>query len=212
MSPAPDTPLAQSFMLFAHSPKEITLALLVTGLVVFLGMHLLPAASGIRGGLIARLGEKRYKTVFSLVSAVGLVLIVAGYAHSGDRTRVFAPLTAARHAAPFAMILSFILFAAANMRGNLRRRLGHPMLIGLLIWSAVHFLANGDRTGTVLFGAFFAYAAIDLVSAVRRHAVKVFEPVARHDVIAIVGGTAVALAVMTFHRLLFGVPVVPWAL
>jgi uncharacterized membrane protein len=199
-------------MLFPRSTPEIDLALLVTGLVVFLGIHLLPAAPGVRAGLVARLGEQRYKTVYSLVSAAGLVLIVAGYAHSGDRTRVFAPLTAARHLAPFAMILSFILFAAANMRGRLRRKLGHPMLIGLLIWSAVHLLANGDRTGTVLFGAFFAYAVIDLVSAVRRHAVKVFEPVARHDTIAIVGGTAVALAVMTFHRLLFGVPVVPWGI
>jgi len=136
--------------------------------------------------------------------AAGHVCAVMGY-------REYEPL-AARHLAPFAMILSFILFAAANMRGRLRRALGHPMLIGLLIWSAVHLLANGDRAGTVLFGAFFAYAAIDLVSAVRRHAVKAFEPVARHDTIAIVGGTAVALAVMTFHRLLFGVPVVPWGI
>jgi uncharacterized membrane protein len=186
------------------------LALLVTGLVLFLGIHLLPVASGARASLLAQLGEKRYKTVFALVSAVGLVLIVAGYAHSDDRTRVFAPLTAARHGAPFAMIVSFILFAAANMRGHLRRTLGHPMLIGLLIWSSVHLLANGDRTGTVLFGAFLGYAVVDLVSAVRRRAVKVFEPVVKHDVIAIAGGTAVALAVMTFHRLLFGVPVVPW--
>ena len=41
--------------------------------------------------------------------------------------------------------VEFILFAAANMRGHLRRLLQHPMLIGLLIWSSVHLLANGDR-------------------------------------------------------------------
>jgi hypothetical protein len=34
--------------------------------------------------------------------------------------------------------------------------------------------------------------------------------VSRHDLIAVAGGTAVALAVMTFHRILFGVPVVPF--
>ena len=82
------------------------------------------------------------------------------------------------------------------------------MLLGLLLWASVHLLANGDRAGTVLFGAFLVYAVVDLVSAIGRGAVKSFVPMPKHDVIAIVGGTAVALAVMTFHRLLFGVPVV----
>lgn len=188
------------------------MALLITGLAVFLGLHLLPALPGARLAAVARLGEQRYKAVFSLVSAVGLALIVAGYAFSGDRGRVFEPFPAARAIAPYAMALSFVLFAAANMRGHLRRFLQHPMLIGLLIWSSVHLLANGDRTGTVLFGAFLAYAAVDLVSAVQRHAVKPFEPVIRHDVIAVGAGIGVALAVMAFHRLFFGVAVVPFGM
>ena len=61
--------------------------------------------------------------------------------------------------APFAMTLAFILFAAANMRGHLRHALKHPMLLGLLIFSGVHLLANGDLRGTVLFGALLAYAS-----------------------------------------------------
>jgi uncharacterized membrane protein len=188
------------------------MALLITGLVVFLGVHLLPALPSARAALVERLGDSRYRAVYSLVSALGLALIVAGYVYSGDRVRVFAPLPAARAIAPYAMTLSFILFAAANMRGHLRRIVRHPMLIGLLVWSAVHLCANGDRTGTVLFGAFLAYAVVDLASAIGRGAVKSFEPMIKHDVIAVVGGTAVALVVMTFHRMLFGVPVVPFGL
>ena len=186
------------------------MSLLVAGLVLFLGIHLVPALPPARGALAARWGENRYKGIFSLVSALGLVLIVAGYALSDDRTRVFAPVPAARAFAPYAMVVSIILFAAANMRGHLRRSLRHPMLIGLLIWSTVHLFANGDRTGTLLFGAFAVYAIVDLASAIARGAVKSFEPQLKHDVIAVVGGTAVALAVMTFHRLLFGVAVVPF--
>jgi uncharacterized membrane protein len=186
--------------------------LLITGLFVFLGIHLLPALPRARLAVLARLGENRYKAAYSLASALGLALIVAGYAFSDDRARVFAPLAAARAIAPYAMILSFILFAAANMRGHLRRIVVHPMLIGLLVWSIVHLLANGDRTGTVLFGAFAAYAIVDLASAIGRSAVKPFEPMFKHDVIAVVGGTLVALAVMAFHRMLFGVPVVPFGL
>ena len=184
--------------------------LLIAGLALFLGIHVLPMIPSLRAALSARWGEPRYKGVFSLISAVGLVLIVAGYAVADDRTRLFAPFPAARTLAPFAMVASFILFAAANMRGHLRRILRHPMLLGLLIWASVHLLANGDRAGTVLFGAFLAYAIVDLVSATRRGAVKAFVPVPKHDLIAVVGGAAVALAVITFHRILFGVPVVPF--
>ncbi len=108
------------------------------------------------------------------------------------------------------MVVSFILLAAANMRGYLRRRLQHPMLLGLILWSTVHLLASGDRAGTLLFGAFLAYALVDLASSIRRHAVKPFEPEARFDLMAVVGGTVLALAVMTFHRTLFGVAVVPF--
>ena len=186
--------------------------LLIAGLALFLGMHALPMVPSLRAALVARWGEQRYRGVFALASAAGLVLIVVGYILADDRTPVFAPVPLARACAPFAMVASFILFAAANMRGHLRRIVRHPMLVGLLLWSGVHLLANGDRTGTVLFGAFLAYAAVDLVSAIGRGAVKLFVPVPKHDVIAIVGGTAVALAVMTFHRLLFGVPVVPFGL
>jgi uncharacterized membrane protein len=184
--------------------------LLLAGLTLFLGIHALPMIPALRAALVARWGEPRYKSVFSLISAAGLVLIVAGYAAAEDGTRLFAPFPAARTIAPFAMVASFILFAAANMRGHLRRIVRHPMLLGLLLWAAVHLLANGDRAGTVLFGAFLAYAIVDLVSVIQRGAAKLFVPVPKHDVIAVVGGSAVALAVMTFHRILFGVPVVPF--
>ncbi len=184
--------------------------LLIAGLALFLGTHVLPMIPSLRAALVARWGEPRYKGMFSLISAVGLLLIVAGYAVADDRTRLFVPFPAARALAPFAMVASFILFAAANMRGHLRRIVRHPMLLGLLLWASVHLLANGDRAGTVLFGAFLAYAIVDLASALQRGAVKVFVPLPKHDLIAVAGGAAVALAVMTFHRILFGVPVVPF--
>jgi uncharacterized membrane protein len=178
---------------------------LIVGLVAFLGIHLLPVFPGARLALVDRLGAQRYKMMFSLVSAVGLVLIVVGYARSGPRELLFAPIPAAITLAPWAMTVAFILFAAANMRGHLRATLQHPMLLGTLIWSAVHLAANGDLAGTVLFGAFLGYAVADLGSALARGAVKPFVPEAKFDLMAIVGGTGIALAVMALHRVLFGV-------
>ncbi len=186
------------------------MAPLVAGLVLFLGVHLLPTHTRLRAALFGRWGERRYKGAFTLVSVAGLVLIVVGYRMAGPGERLFAPFPAAITVAPYAMALSFVLFAAANMRGHLRKIVQHPMLLGLLVWALVHLCANGDTRGTVLFGAFLAYAVVDLASAVHRHAVKSFTPTARHDAIAIVAGVALALVVMMFHRALFGVGVVPF--
>jgi uncharacterized membrane protein len=186
------------------------MALLAAGLALFLGVHLVPAVPPLRAALLRRLGDRRYRAVFALASVVGLVVALAGFGHAGPagRERVFAPMPLAIAVAPYAMVVSFVLFAAANMRGRLRATLQHPMLLGVVIWSLVHLLANGDRRGTVLFGAFLAYALVDLASAVSRRAVKSFAPEPRHDVIAVVGGAVLALAVMAVHRLLFGVRVV----
>ena len=84
------------------------------------------------------------------------------------------------------------------------------MLIAIAIWAAVHLLANGDTKGTVLFASILAYALVDFVSAVQRHATKLFAPSARHDAMAVAAGIVAALAVMAFHRVLFGAAVVPW--
>jgi uncharacterized membrane protein len=186
------------------------MAILILGLVLFLGIHLVPAVPALRNPLFNALGEKKYKGIFSLVSALGLVLIVAGYARAPAEPRLFAPFIGAIHAAPLAMMVSFVLFASANMKTHIRRAVKHPMLLGLGIWSLTHMLANGTERATILFGAFLAYAVVDLISATQRHAVKSFEPVKKQDFIAVGSGIVLALLVMTFHRLIFGVKVVPW--
>ncbi len=182
--------------------------LLVAGLILFLGVHLLPALPQVRQAAVGRLGERRYKGAFTLLSFAGLALIIGGYAAAAPGPRLFAPSRAAIAIAPYAMTLSFILLAAANLRSHIRQFLKHPMLLGLGIWASVHLLANGDTRGTVLFAGFLAYAVVDLVSAVQRHATKPFTANARHDLIAVAAGTITALLVMMLHRFLFGVAVI----
>lgn len=190
------------------------MTLLLAGLILFLGVHLVPAVPPLRRFLAARFGEQRYKGLFSLAAATGLAVIVAGYAHASlaSREMLFAPFPAARSAAPVAMMVALVLFAAANMRGHIRRVAQHPMLLGLILWSLVHLLANGEVRATVLFGGFLAYALVDLASAISRHAVKKFQPLVKHDVLAVVGGMVAAYLVVVFHRVLFGVPVASFSL
>lgn len=186
------------------------MAILILGLLLFLGIHLVPALPGLRRGLHASLGEKRYKGLYSLASALGLALIVFGYGRAPADPRLFDPFPLAMRTAPPVMLLSFVLLAAANMRTHIRRTLRHPMLLGVLLWSLVHLLANGELCATLLFGAFLGWALIDLASASARGAVRSFQPSAAQDVAAVAGGLGLAALVMAFHRPLFGAAAVPW--
>lgn len=55
------------------------MAILIGGLILFIGVHLVPTQPALRSALVGRFGEGPYKGVFALVSAVGLVLFVFGY-------------------------------------------------------------------------------------------------------------------------------------
>ena len=180
------------------------MALMILGIVLFLGIHLVPMMPALRAGLVAALGEGPYRGVFALTAAAGLVLIVAGWPGAPDQVRVFPPFAAARSAAPLVVTLAFVLFAAANMRTHIRAKLRHPMLIGLLLWSGVHLLANGDLAGTVLFGTFAVYSIVAIISAESRGAVKPLLPTWKHDAIAVAAGLLVAYLVMRYHAQLFG--------
>ena len=54
------------------------LALLVLGLVLFLGPHVLVSRRGARAALVARIGEGPYKGLFAIVSILGLYFIGKG--------------------------------------------------------------------------------------------------------------------------------------
>ena len=178
--------------------------MMIAGLVLFLGLHLIPTVPALRARLIAKLGANVYRALFALGSALGLVLIVAGYWNRPPRAQLFEPYAAARAAAPLAVSLAFVLLASANMRTHIRKSLQHPMLLGLLLWSGVHLFANGDLTGTILFASFFAYSILALFSAIQRHAVKPFEPSWKFDAMAVTSGLIAAYLTILFHSALFG--------
>lgn len=188
------------------------MTVLFAGLVLFFGMHLVPAVPALRTRWIDASGEERYRRAFAGVSGLGLVLIVIGYIMAPRGAQLFASSPTAKAIAPLAMLLSFVLLASANMKTHIRARLRHPMLIGIILWSTVHLLANGDAKGTLLFGSFLAYSVADLASAIGRRAVKPFVPLHKYDIMAVVGGIVAGFAVMLLHRLIFGVPAVWWSL
>ena len=52
------------------------MALLIAGLVLFFGIHLVPTVPALRARLVDASGEERYRLIFALLAALGLALIV----------------------------------------------------------------------------------------------------------------------------------------
>ena len=53
--------------------------LLILGLAVFIGIHLVPTQANVRAGGVARFGEGGYKGLFTLAAFIGLALIIYGF-------------------------------------------------------------------------------------------------------------------------------------
>src|SRR5512139_79647 len=115
------------------------MGILILGLVLFLGIHTLTTLRPTRAAMIGRLGEGPYKGLYSLVSAVGLVLIVWGFSRyrSAGYIQVWNPPFAIFH--PIALFLLWFAFvalvAAYGPPSRIKSILRHPMLVAVKVWA-----------------------------------------------------------------------------
>ena len=147
------------------------MGILVLGLVLFLGVHSMRiVADGWRTQTLARVGEMPWKGLYSLVSAVGLALIVWGYGLARQQPVVlWVPPIGMRHAAALLTLIAFVLLAAAYVpRNAIKARLHHPMVIAVKVWAAAHLLANNTVADLLLFGSFLVWAALSFRAARQR--------------------------------------------
>jgi len=189
------------------------MALLIIGIVVFLGIHLLPAFPQARETLIGRLGKSGYKIFFGLASIAGFVLLVCGFAVA-PFVQVWSPPAWTRWVAIVLMLPAFIFLVAAYVPGGIKARVKHPFLVAIKTWALAHLIANGDLASIILFGSFLAYAVFDRISLKGRRPTELIESAgqdgARNDVIAVVvGGVFYVIFLIWLHPLLIGRAVVP---
>jgi len=144
--------------------------IMILGLALFLGTHAFSMARGPRAELVSRVGEGRYKLGYTLLSALGIVLIAVGYGHyrATGYIPVWNPPVFTRHLALLLVLLAFVVMASAYLPGRIRAFAKHPMLLAVKIWATAHLLANGDLGSIVLFAAFLAWAVVDRISVKRR--------------------------------------------
>ncbi|WP_137392448.1 NnrU family protein [Rhodoligotrophos defluvii] len=187
------------------------MSLLILGLVLFFGVHLVPFTPA-KAALRARLGEGPYKGGFALIAAVGLILIIWGFASTrgtlDEADMLYYPPAWARHATMALVLLGFICLGIYLHKGRLRLWLRHPMALAIIFWSVGHLISNGDKPGVIVFGAFLVYALLDIAVETARGTRPDFVPKPRHDIIAPLAGIIMYAAMLFLHPYLFGVPVI----
>jgi uncharacterized membrane protein len=198
----------------------VGLVVMILGLGLFLGAHTLTTRRELRASLIDAMGEGGYKAGYALVSLIGLVLVVWGFAHyrAAGMIDVWEGLVPAKvlvglkHVTLALMLPAVILVVASYLRGRIYATLKHPMLAGVKLWAFGHLLANGDLGSIILFGSFLAWAVYDRIS-LKRRADGGGPPIPvggiTNDIIAVVLGVVAYLALaFAFHPVVIGIPVI----
>jgi uncharacterized membrane protein len=188
------------------------LAILILGLALFIGTHLITTQRDTRARLIARLGEGPYKIAYSAASIAGVLLIAWGFGlyRAAGYIPIWDPPRWTRHIAALLVLIAVICVVAAYSPGRIKTTLKHPMLVGVKLWAFAHLITNGDLGSIILFGAILGWAVFDRISLKRRTdpgAPPIPVGGVTKDVVAVVVGALIYLALgFWFHPYVVGVP------
>lgn len=186
------------------------MGVLITGLAIFLGVHM-TRLLGIKKLVVAGIGETLYWIFYTVISAVGLALVVYGHILAHPSETVWNPPEWTRTLALIAVPVSLILIVAAYLPSHIRSLTRHPMTIGVVLWSGSHLIANGEIASFILFGAFFAWSVILLIEGFAVGGAFEKPGTWGADIAAIVIGLGASAALAYFHMQLFGVAVIGFA-
>jgi uncharacterized membrane protein len=187
---------------------------LIAGILVFFGIHSVSMlALDWRNGIAQRLGTRAWQGIYSVVSAIGLYLLISGYGAARHVAEVlYVPPTWLRYVAAVLMLPAFTLALASVLPGRIQARARHPLLVATKLWAVAHLLTNGSVADVLLFGAFLLWAIAVRISLKHRPArpLKTLPASGANDAIAVVGGLALyALFVLWLHARWIGVAPLP---
>lgn len=128
----------------------------------------------VRSSLVSRVGEGGFLGLYSLVSAVTLVLLVLAYSEVSRLLYWWYPDPNMNLIAKVMMWVAVVFVVGSFMAPNpssvgmgekakegpkgMLRITRHPLLWGVGIWGGAHVLANGDVVSVVFFGWFVVLA------------------------------------------------------
>lgn len=177
---------------------------LILGLVIFIGAHL-SLRTKFTQNIKEKIGAMPFKGIFSIISLVGLVLIIIGYSK-------FRPIAPELYIAPkwgkhvnfLFTLISMIMLVSGYLKGKIAATLKHPQLNAIKFWAFGHLIANGDLASFILFASFLSFAIISRILQPKTEKVPV--KWGRNDEASIAFGILLWIAIgYKLHPILFGV-------
>lgn len=144
---------------------------MILGLILFLGPHSIRIfANDWRNRQISQRGENLWKGIYSIISIVGFVLIVNGYAETRLNPQIiWLPPQWLQHTMAILLLPLFTLIIAAYLPGTkLKSWSGHPMAASVKLWGLTHLLANGTLADIILFTSFMMWGIFDYRASRKR--------------------------------------------
>lgn len=187
---------------------------LVIGLLLFLGSHSVRfLADDWRSRQVERFGLRVWKLGYSVVSLIGLVLIIWGVGLTQTSGPFFWVLPYSAFPIISAIMLLAIIFvvAAYSPRNIFKAYLHHPLIAGVGLWAFAHLVASGRVASMLLFASFLLWAIAAFIYARRRdqRQEKQYASGLMGTVISIVLGFLVWAAFITqLHTRLIGIPLI----
>ena len=183
--------------------------LLILGLLLWWATHLVKVlAPGQRAAAVSRLGEGAWKGLIALLTLGALALMIIGYQRAA-LIPVWTPPPWLWHVNNLLMALAVFVFIAGSFASPVRRRIRHPQLTGVKIWTVAHLLVNGDLASIVLFGGLLAWAVVAVIGTNRRDGPRGPLPEATSTgLVAHIGVSVIVFAAVVWLHGLLG----PWPL
>jgi uncharacterized membrane protein len=156
-------------------------------LAAFVASHYLPATTGLRETLVARVGRRAYFSAYGLLSLLLLGWLIAA-AGAAPYVELWPAQPWQRWLPNLAMPVAFVLAACGlgmpqpfTLGGRRSARFDacdpglaaitrHPVLLALALWSGSHLVANGDLAHALVFGGFLVMTVVAIRVADRRAA------------------------------------------
>ena len=151
--------------------------LLFLAAIIWLLLHLGLAGTRLRDEVAARIGDRGFRGLFSILSIIVIIFLGSSYNHA-SRTLVWVAPLWLRWLLVLVMLPASILFVGSVAAPNptmiggervseprgLMRVTRHPMLWSFALWAIVHMIATGDTASLLFFGTFLVTALAGMPS------------------------------------------------
>jgi uncharacterized membrane protein len=153
----------------------------IIGLILFLGAH----STGIfaeqwRSVQVNKLGIRKWKIIYSIISIIGLILMTVGYKQhtSVANILVWSPPAWTWYFVVYTNLVPLILLLATYIPNNaIKVKLKDPMTIGIIIWAATHLAYVNSLAGIILFVSFLIWGILELIASRKRRENMATSPV-----------------------------------